>query len=445
MTSALLCLSRENAFVWLPILGLGLWSGCGAVGGRRRAIRVGLFALGAAVVLFPVGLRNRLVGGEWSFSTFQAGPNFYIGNHRGASGRYEPLVRGHETPEHERADATRLAEEAEGWKLSPREVSRYWTRRALRDIGDDPAGWLGLMFRKMLMVWNRYEISDVESIYVYAEESLLLRGLLAVGHFGVLVPLAAVGVAATWHQRQKLWVEYALIASMALAVALFYVMGRYRYPLVPLLIPFAAAGLVRLWEDVSAIVWHLKPTAAARETVPALRGGHALCGGHATRRGGRVTPARGKRFSGARRLAVAAAVGATVALVVNWPVQDEGRLNAMAYSNLGSVLGAQGDLDGAVRYLRRGVAGHPESAEGHFNLGYALSLKGEHAEAARHFRIALQIVPNLPHADFLLGRSLEALGDMAGAMEHYRRAAALDPSDADAARAMERVEGRNGA
>ena len=49
--------------------------------------------------------------GEFSPTTFQAGPNFYIGNHRNADGRYQPLIRGHETPEFEQKDATQLAEQ----------------------------------------------------------------------------------------------------------------------------------------------------------------------------------------------------------------------------------------------------------------------------------------------------------------------------------------------
>ena len=56
---------------------------------------------GLAFVLLPVGLRNRSVGGEYSLTTFQIGPNFYIGSNADATGRYRPLVRGHETPQFE--------------------------------------------------------------------------------------------------------------------------------------------------------------------------------------------------------------------------------------------------------------------------------------------------------------------------------------------------------
>ena len=46
-----------------------------------------------ALVLAPVALRNRAAGGELVLTTSQAGANFYIGNHPGADGRYQPLRR----------------------------------------------------------------------------------------------------------------------------------------------------------------------------------------------------------------------------------------------------------------------------------------------------------------------------------------------------------------
>jgi len=128
VVSALLCLTRENAFVWLGVIVAWLLLSR-RVGGQIKQPRRGLvvrwmvlaaYAFGVAVVFAPVLWRNAAVCGEWSTSTFQAGPNFYIGNHAGATGRYVPLVRGHETPAFERSDATELAERAVGEKLIPR-------------------------------------------------------------------------------------------------------------------------------------------------------------------------------------------------------------------------------------------------------------------------------------------------------------------------------------
>ncbi|MGB2985158.1 MAG: tetratricopeptide repeat protein, partial [Phycisphaerae bacterium] len=391
-------LVRENAMVWLVLLLVWVVLTC-----RKRGLRPGFAAmgglvLGVSLVLLPVGVRNRVVGGEWSISTFQAGPNFYIGNHSGADGRYQPLVRGHETPAFERGDATRLAELDRRRELSAREVSRYWMSRAVSDIRAQPAWWLKLMAKKMLMVWNRYEVSDAESQYVYEDYSVTLRVLGSVWHFGVLCPLAAVGVLATWPQRRRLWVYHALIVSMALAVALFYVMARYRYPLVPLLILFAAAGCVEAWRGVRSGAW--------------------------------------------RTLAWQALAAAVVAVVVNWPVHDEKRLNAMAWMNVGVVLAEEDDLAGATKYFQRAVAGHPESAEANNNLAQAMALQGDYAGAIAHYQKALAVEPTLLGVDYNLAVALEQVGRLDEALTHYERAVELDPSDANARGAVRRLRER---
>jgi len=432
--AGLLAITRENAMVWLPVVGLWVWRGegncrmsnveCrmknegtearshGATKGecktskRRNAQRskwgkaaaIGAYLVGIAVVLMPVGLRNLAVSGEWSVSTFQAGPNFYIGNHRGADGRYQPLVRGHETPEFERDDATILAQNATGRTLSARAVSRYWMGRAFDDIRGDPSGWVRLMGRKMLMVWNRYEVSDAESPYIYGESSLILGVLGRVWNFGVLCPLAAVGIVGTWGERRRLWVYYALIVSMAVAVAAFYVLGRYRYPLAPLLIPFAAAGCVGLWDR--------------------LRGGDL------------------------RRLLLPTAVAAGVAVIVNWPVHDERKLNAMARMNVGVALAEAGELPAAESYFRRALADHPQSAEGHNNLAQALALRGDFTGAIGHYQAALAVEPGLIGVDFNLGVALERVGRIEEALRAYKRATTRDPSDAEARNAAARLRRR---
>jgi hypothetical protein len=71
------------------------------------------------------------------------GPNFYIGNHAGATGGYEALVLGHGNAADEREDATRLAQQASGRRLSPKEVSAFWTTQALNYIRSQPRAGSG--------------------------------------------------------------------------------------------------------------------------------------------------------------------------------------------------------------------------------------------------------------------------------------------------------------
>lgn len=245
------------------------------------------------------------------------------------------------------------------------------------------------------MVWNRYEVADGESVYVYAESSSVLGVLGGVWHFGVLCPLAALGFVATWADRRRLWVYYALIVSMAAAVAAFYVLARYRFPLVPLLIPFAAAGCVWTWDR--------------------LRSGEY------------------------RALSAPVLAAAVVAVIVNWPIHDERRLDAMARMNVGVALARGGDLDGATEYFRSALRVHSGSAEAHNNLAQALALQGDYADAIEHYTAALALEPTLLGVDYNLGVAFERVGRRTEALTHYERALSRNPYDADAKAAIDRL------
>src|SRR6185369_12941605 len=175
-----------------------------------------LFAGGCLLVLLPVGFRNLAIGGEFHLTTAQTGPNFYIGNHAGASGTYQALVAGHGNAADEREDATRLAEQAVGHKLTPGQVSSFWMDRGLDYIRTQPLDWLRLMVRKLALAFNAVEISDTESLDNLAEWSWLLNVLHVFG-FGLLLGMAAIGTVLTAGAWRRLWFLYAMGAAYALS------------------------------------------------------------------------------------------------------------------------------------------------------------------------------------------------------------------------------------
>lgn len=398
LTLGLLVLTRENALLWVPVLPVWIWLGFQQPT-RQRVERVGCYIAGLALVLLPVAARNASLGGEWSPTTFQAGPNFYIGNNLQSNGLYRPLVAGHETPMYERADAQRLAEQAEGRELTAREVSRFWAGRAFREIGEDPGRWVQLMLLKSLMVVNRYEVPDVESMHVYRDYSWPLRVLGPCWHFGLLAPLAVWGIVVTRDAWKDLWLYYALTLVMIAAVVLFFILGRYRQPLAPLLILPAAAGLLDLWRRLRA------------------------------------------RDGSGSRIALIATVIAAIAC--NLPIHDESMLNASSYMNLGIAAGQAGDMGTSIQSLARAVQTHPEMAEAHFNLGRALELTNRPADAITCYQNALHLDPTLVMVDAMLASCYERVGERQLALEHYRRAVQIDPTDKVSQDGMERLGGEN--
>jgi tetratricopeptide (TPR) repeat protein len=421
LTVGCLMLTRENALVFVfAILFWLAWSQRHLA--TERLVLAGFLLAGLAIVLLPVATRNKVVSGEFYLTTSQFGPNFYIGNNENASGIYQPLRFGRGDPKFERQDATEIAEQETGTQLSPAGVSRYWTRRTLTYIWTQPGDWVRLMGRKLMLAWNGSEVADTEDQFTYADRSFMLWATGTVWHFGVLAPLAFIGIWATWSRRADLSLLYLLLASYALTIVAFAVMARYRYPLVPFLMLFASAGVVNI-----AQLLRTKPR-------PQLAWG----------------------------------VAATVVLAVfcNWPMfsmatmravtesnvgtelQTQGRLdeaialyrdalarnpnNAVAHSNLGTALASNGQLDEAIAEHRMALDLAPNDADGHFNLGNALAVQGGLDDAVRELREALRLDPGFAEAHVNLGNALVTQGELDEASEHYRRATELRPDWAEA-------------
>jgi tetratricopeptide (TPR) repeat protein len=380
VTLGCLTLSRENAVVFASAVLLWLLS-CQRHLARARLALAGFLLAGLAIVLLPVALRNKIVSGEFHLTTSQFGPNFYIGNNEAASGTYEPLRFGHGDPKYERQDARELAEQATGRRLTPAEVSRYWTWRALEYIWTQPGDWLELMGRKIMLAWNASEVADTEDQVSYADWSVLLRLTSRVWHFGVLAPLALFGIWATWPRRAELALLYLLPAAYLLALIAFAVMARYRYPLVPFLILFAAAGVTNV-----AIL--------------------------------RATP--GRAVSG-----VAAAI--LFAVFCNSPGYSMPEMRAITESNVGTELQAQGKLDEAIAFYRAALARDPKDAVTRSNLGAALAAKGQLDEAIAQYRTALDLAPNDADSYYNLANALMAQGKLVDAVGQFRKALRIEP------------------
>ena len=477
-------LNRENARVLYPVIIVWLFLAFRSTPFSRRLGWAAIVSIGFALVVLPVAIRNYAVGGEFLVSTSQLGPNFYIGNHRGASGMYDPLVPDHGNPLDEREDATRLAEQVAGRSVSPATVSSYWFRRALAEIGQQPASWVRLLGRKMLLTFSAGELVDSESLREYAEYSTVLRALRWFD-LGIVLPLAGLGIYLTRSHWKSLGILYAMLAALELTLIAFYVVSRYRFPLTPILLLFAAAALGTLtrartegrqwWPGLIAaaalaIVSHIVPIAAAPNTthdnvgaalvrsdradeaVPVLQRAVALAPddarahydlGVAFERTGASQRALGE-FRTAVRLrsdfveaqdALGAALrsaGQTAEAVGHFAEAVRLRPSAAPqHLNYGVVLWESGSADAAIAEFERALSLKPDYAEAHGNLAAALAATGRTDEAIAHFREAVRLQPDNfgTHANF--GDLLRRVHRTAEAIQEYREAERLAPQNPD--------------
>jgi len=391
LTLGALSLTRENALAFtLVLLAWAVTRGRQVSRGNLRS--AAMLLAGLAIVLLPVAFRNLAVGGEFHVTTSQFGPNFYIGNNPQATGGYDPLRAGRGAAQYEREDATTIAEQALGRRLTPAEVSRYWTGQAVTFIRTQPAAWLALLATKFRLLWNATEIMDTESQQAHAEWSAVLGLTGWVGHFGVLVPLALVGIVIAWRDGRRIGVLLAMLAVYGASVVMFYVFARYRYPLVPFLVLFAGVGAAALPRFL------------------------------------RSTP----------RPVVAGTIAAAtiVAVLVNQPIVAADLARAVTAANLGEALSADGRHDEAIAEYRRAIAIKPDWAPAHYNLGSALNRAGRPVDAVAEFERALVLQPDYPRARFGLGSALLSAGRPRQAIDSLRAAAASLPDSAEVHRAL---------
>ena len=384
-----LALTRENALVLIAvILAWALYSSDVEAGLKSRLYesvlktrlygRVVWFLAGLAVVLLPVAVRNYAVGGGFYLTTSQFGSNLYIGNNPTADGTYASIRFGRGAPEFERIDATEVAEEAAGHSLTPAEVSSYWTGRVVDYITSQPGDWLRLTGRKVMLLLNATEMLDTESQESYAEWSWPLALGSWVGHFGVLVPLAIAGLFVSWPERRRLWVLHAMAMAYAASVVLFFVFARYRYPLVPFLLLFGAAGVM------GARPFYQRASAQLRGTA-------------------------------------AAAIGLAMA-VAFWPMLSPTLMRAITENNLGTALQQAGRHAEAVTHHQRAISLMPAYAPAYNNLGASLRAAGRFDEAIAAYRHALDLKPNFASASYNLANALFAKGEAGASVEQFRNA-----------------------
>jgi tetratricopeptide (TPR) repeat protein len=412
----LLALARENALLLVGVLGAWLLALPG-LAGRRRLLLAGVFAAGVAGALAPVALRNLWVGGELHLTTSQFGLNFYLGNHARATGLYQPF-EGNRGVESERQDAIAQAEHATGRKLSPQEVSDYWAERAFAFLREQPGDWLRLLVRKAVLLVSSLELVDAEDQYLVASYSPVLRAAGFAGHFGVLAPLAVLGAFVTWPRRRELWWLHAALAVYTASVLLFYVVARYRYPLVPFLALLAGAGIAGARAWVKASGW--APLAACGALVLGLA---VLSNG--------VVAMRKESMAAITHLNVANALR----LAGDGERAAEHYRKALALDpSLTDAAKGLGRPEEAIAIQEQGLAADERDPRRHLGLAALLRQRGERERALEHYQRAFALAPGLEEArrgvvelGTEAGHGLLQRGDAAGALALFRSALAAQP------------------
>jgi len=225
--------------------------------------RVALLTLGCAAAIAPVTVRNLLVSGEPILIAAWGPAVFWAANNSDSDARQmcpppldtttSPILQ--DLLEDPWFIASKLpqclyiyAARQLGHRPSYSEGSSFYARLSLAYVRDYPGKLLSDAFRRFCYTFNAYECPLNKDLYSFLDFSRLLSALSYL-HFGVICPVGVVGLLLmvarrTWPEGLAYYI--AMIAALALSGTLFPVFARYRLPVVYLLMPMVAYGVVEL-------------------------------------------------------------------------------------------------------------------------------------------------------------------------------------------------------
>ena len=417
-------LDKVNILVFVPAALLFLATGLRR-GTPRRELRTPAFFLAAlALAVLPVTLRNWVAGRDLVLVSSNGGVNLFIGNNPAAEGVFRADPGSGLTDPGLRESSTATAERALGRRLKPSEVSRYWAGRALEFWRAQPLAALRLLGRKFLLLANRFEVPNYVGFDFVRLNFAPALGWMAVGYW-LVAPLALAGI--LWRLRGPLAepdrLLLAFLGCYALTLLAFFVTERYRLPLVPVLIVYAAAAV----RDCAAAV-----------TVRPLRAG-ALWGGGLLLAGALVhlpAPVRmqftldrtaiGVHYLGRaeRRPAEREAYLGKAAVAFKAALESDPG-SWFARHNLGVAYERLGWYSGAAAEYARALESNPASAETRRSLAIARALLARGPERASGAAV--------PRTPFEEACALRDAGRVREALAAFERVLAQDPFH-DAAR-----------
>ncbi len=403
LTAGLAAITVATSLVTIPVF--AAWIALSRRGARAGAIEpgarlgpgrsgswiaAGIFLAAAAVPVATVTAVNFANCGEVVLVSYNAGINFWIGNN----------------PDYDRTVAIRPGR---SWDALDKELrlarvptaaqsSGYWFRKSIGWISSHPSEWTRLLAHKTRLFLRGDEIWRNQEIYPFRQSSWILRALLWIRGlafpFGLLLPIAAAGIVTVWRNRRATVAPVLLLGSLlivySVVVIAFFPAGRYRIPVVPWLVLFAAGG-ISLWID-------------------------------AFRRGER------------RSFILPAVVALATALLSNsgLPAMSS-RFNSDAYSDLGFSYQEHSKFDLARREYEIALRVDKNNLEALNNLGTVLLIQGKPEEAKPNFQRILDVYPDDRKALTNLGTIYLRNSEPYRAGNYYSRALESDPTATNAA------------
>ncbi len=377
-------LARPNILLFAPVVIVGV-----IVAARPRrswgTTALHLLAGGLAMMLMiaPATLHNYRRNGEFILITDSGGLNLFLGNNLHSLATL--AVRPGYSWEH-----IRRMPHSDGL-ISRKKAERFFVNRVSQYAKTNPGDFGKQIARKARLFFNATEVPRNVSPYFHRKFSSILSILMWRTKFfgfpfGLIAPLALVGVVMSCHNRPDRAITCGYIIACAASVILFFNASRYRLPIIPPLTIFAAWAAVDTYRRI-------------RDKMP-VRIGRRMIG------------------------------GIIIGFLINAPAAtpyDKINFEAALFQGLANEAMWVGDLDRAGESLDRVVKLNANSVELFCGLSYVARQQGQPLKAMAHAREAVRYAPESPDARIYLASELAVRKDFNGAEAESRLAIELDP------------------
>ncbi len=219
---AIAVLSRIAVIFFIPILLFWLYLAV------RKQTHLAMFLVPIAIIalaMLPLTIRNYQLWGHFALSEAQFGHVFWNGNHPGHMGNFHPF-KVFPIPEEVLALHNDVL------------ITNTLLRMAIQNILADP--------------WNfvLLTVTRLREFFVFwpTEDSSLQANLLRVLSFGLIVPFALYGIMTNLRRFGELAPIYLFFVIHTGIYAVTWTMVRYRVPMDPFFILFAAYTLLRIYD-----------------------------------------------------------------------------------------------------------------------------------------------------------------------------------------------------
>jgi tetratricopeptide (TPR) repeat protein len=436
---------------------------------RRAGWRTGRLAGGATavaggflIISLPLAALNYRLNANFGIMPASGGINFFIGNNP-------------------RADETTAFRPGRDWRWLerlPREngvTGDMWAQQQFfydqtwQYLREQPLSFAAGLLQKTVQFISAREVPRSVDLYAFRRWSPALAVLTwKVGQFGfpfgVLLPLALLGLLSSWRRLPTpVWL---LLMLQSASIVLVFVAARYRAPLLPVIAIAAAAGLLALPgllrsdRRQRALLGLLLAGTVLAQTLPgpfpaeqvnysaelyrllAIRHyqenqlSEAI---HRYQQALEYAPGDPDIHAGLARVLLV--TGSAEAAVSHYETSLRTRPDvAVNHAALAAALEQTGRLERAAAEYERAVEIDPTYAKAYVNLGAIQRRLGRLEEAIAAFRAAVRLDPHDPIAHHNLGDALADHGDTAGAVESLRQSLLLDPGFEPARRRLAELQ-----